>query len=416
MNKNTTKLALMEYLKPFHHRSLTNFVQFNGLNRYVKKFDRLKAIKLFTFAQLMQIPSYTAISLTLSKKKKLQKALGLSSISISQLSRSWRDVDDSLLAYVFQHMKQAVVKQWGAAKAKQKLDGLHLIDASLIMLTLSRYRWATYSKHKSAIKLHLKYIDAKSGSYPDQVILTTGNCNDKTQMEPLLTKDPDVLNVFDRGYVDYRLFDTCCEENVRFVTRLRHNADYIVIQNRPVDAQSGVQGDAVIGLGYRNTRYKMKHPLRLVECLDLEGKPFRIFTNDFRMEAHEIAEIYRRRWQIELFFKWIKQHFYVKKCYGTSRNAVFNQIYTAMIAYCLLILTQKKAGFSGPLVQVLHHFKESWDGHWRSFQEGLFRPPKRSSRGRRKPLDAERLFLETVRQYIAGDTEYFDEIMYDPLI
>ncbi|WP_081793791.1 IS4 family transposase [Paenibacillus darwinianus] len=126
----------------------------------------------------------------------------------------------------------------------------------------------------------------------------------------LVTEDPNVLNLVDRGYVDYREFDRYSAKSIRFITRLKSNADIHVIEERPVDPQSGILREAVVRLGNKNT-YLMEHPLRLIECLDKEGNRVMIITNDFNLSEEEIGDLYRNRWQIELFFKWIKQHLHV---------------------------------------------------------------------------------------------------------
>jgi len=413
--ENTTKLTIMEYLKPLDHKFLSHFIQQNACDRYIKKFHCKKALKLFVFAQLLQIPSYRKISLKLRSHKKLQKTIGLSSISTSQLSRTWRDLDSAWLESFYHHIKNETIKRLGLAKAGAALKGLQLIDSSLITFTLSRYRWATYSKFRGGVKLHLRYIHSIDESVPDEAIMTTGNCSDKTKLEELVSKDPEVLNVFDRGYIDYRLFDQYTEESVRFVTRLRHNADYKIIEDHPVDPKTGIQRDAVVWLGYRGTRYRMKKRLRMVECLDNEGNPFRVITNDFDMSAQEIADVYRKRWQIELFFKWIKQHLHVKRCYGTSKNAVFNQVYTALITYCLIVLTRSNLGTNKLLIELQQHVVENWDKSWRDFMTSLFRPPERTSKGRRKSPNVEHEFQLLLQNMQTEDVSFFYETNIDPL-
>lgn len=413
MDKDTIHLALMEYLNPLKQKFLQNLIHQHRLDRYVKKFNCLIATQLLTFAQLMQVQSYTDISLQLNTKKKLQQILGLSSISTAQLSRKWRDMDYAFLEQVYQHMVQCVISKYGLAKANKQLQCINLVDASTIILCLNRYRWAPYSKHKGAVKLHLRYIDTGETGYPDKVILTTGKVGDRKCMEELVVHEPDALNVFDRGYVDYRLFDQFCEKSIRFVTRLRHNADYKVMEERSIEPGSAVIQDAVIWLGHQGTRYVMKKHLRLIVCLDKDGAPMLLCTNDFDLSAEELGDIYRRRWQIELFFKWMKQHFHVKRCYGTSRNAVYNQILTALIAFCLGLLMKAKVQYKGTLLTLMKQVRLGWDESMERLLQLLFSPPKRTSKGRRRQRDTERIFVETYRQYVEGEADHLDTMEYE---
>ena len=153
----------------------------------------------------------------------------------------------------------------------------------------------------------------------------------------------------------------------------------------------------------------MEHPLRLIECLDSEGNRIRILTSDFNLSVEEISDLYRSRWQIELFFKWIKQHLHVKKCYGTSKNAVYNQIRLALITFCLTLLMQKNCTYSGSLLDVYKHLRLCWEETFAEFLKALFRSPSRSSAGRRK-WDHERIFEETAQQVEAGMTAHWDDI------
>ena len=409
------KFALTQYLNPLNHKCVSDHVQKWGLDKYVKKFDTVCAAKLFIFAQVKQIQHYTDISQYLNDKKELQQTIGLASISTSQLSRKWRSLDSKFLARTFQHVVRQTIARLGHEKATNRLQKLTLIDSSTISLCLTRYRWAEMSKHKSGVKFHLRFIHTEAGAYPEHVTLTHAKVNDRTQMDELVTDDPEVLHVFDRGYVNYKRFDQYCGASIRFVTRLLGNADFDVVESREVAPGTSIVRDAIIFLGPRNTRYVMKHPVRLVECLDKDGEPFMVCTNDLQLSAEEIAEVYRRRWQIELFFKWIKQHFHVKKCYGTSLNAVYNQIYTALIAFCLTLLIQAEASHTGPLLRVMKVLRLHLYDPFASFLQALFRKASRPSKGRGKTWDAERIFKETLHQYEAGEAEHLDDLTYDPI-
>lgn len=414
MDKDNTKSTFTEYLIPLNYEMMLQQIKHLNLDKYVKKLDCITTTKLFIFAQLTQIKSYTDIHMKLTQMEKLQQLLGLESIRISQLSRKFRDMDDALLETVFKDLVQQVSRRLGVRKTNEKLGRIHLIDSSTISLCFMKYRWAEFRKTKAGIKLHQRIIYCDEGVYPDEAILTPAKPADKTQMDALVVTDPDTLNIFDRGYLDYRKFDHYSRNKIRFVTRLKSNADIEVIQEHSLKPNANVLREATVQLGNKNT-YLMESPLRLIECLDGEGKLVRIITNDFRLTTNEISDLYRKRWQIELFFKWMKQHLHIKGCYGTSKTAVYNQIRVALITFCLTLLTKLKTTYGGSLLTVLKCLGNVWDQTYQAFMDALFREPTRSSAGRRK-VDHERIFAETLQQYEEGTTGHLDDLTIDPIL
>lgn len=170
-------------------------------------------------------------------------------------------------------------------------------------------------------------------------------------MGELVVEEKGVFNVFDRAYVDYKKFDDYCEKGILFASRLKKNALVKVIKELPVPPGSKIKKDSIVILG-KDGFTKMDHPLRRIETEDIEGNLVIIITNDFKLSAEEIGDIYRYRWQIELFFKWIKQHMHVKHFYGLSQQAVETQLYIALVTYCLLKLIKLKTGYEGPLLNI----------------------------------------------------------------
>lgn len=414
MDKDNTKSTFTEYLIPLNYEIMLEQIQHLNLDKYVKKLDCITTTKLFIFAQLLQIKSYTDIHLKLIETEKLQQLLRLESISISQLSRKFRDMDDTFLETIFKDLVQQVSRRLGVRKTNQKLGRIHLIDSSTISLCFMKYRWAEFRKTKAGIKIHQRIIYCDEGVYPDEAILTPAKPADKTQMDALVVTDPEALNIFDRGYLDYRKFDHYCRNKIRFVTRLKSNADICVIHEHAVQPNSNILREATVQLGNKNT-YLMESPLRLIECLDGEGNLVRILTNDFNLGTDEISDLYRKRWQIELFFKWMKQHLHIKGCYGTSKTAVYNQIRIALITFCLTLLIKLQASYRGTLLTVFKHVCLCWDKIFQLFIEALFREPTRSSTGRRK-IDHERIFAETLQQYEQGTIGHLNDMTYDPII
>jgi len=415
MDKDTTKSGLAEYLVPLCTESILQELNQLKLDRYAKKFHTAQFAKLFVFAQVKQIESLTDISMTLSANEALQKELDLESISASQLSRKLRDVPPSFMEFIFRQCVQQISRQAGMKRANERLGQIHLVDSSTISMCLSQYRWAEFRRTKAGVKLHLRLIFLDHQVVPDKVILTHARPADRTQMDELVVIEEGALTVFDRGYVDYRKFDAYCSASTRFVTRLKDNAViHEVLEERPIASGSPVTREALVHLGsYPN--YVMTHPLRLIQTKDSEDNLVTILTNDLTLPAEEVCDVYRQRWQIELFFKWVKQHLVLKQLYGKSEAAVYNQLWIALVTYCLLILMQLKVAHRGKLLHVYKCIRLYWDREFADFVRALYKGATRVSKGRRR-WPEEQIFKETLQQYRYGQTEHLETTNYDPIV
>ncbi|MDK2822040.1 MAG: putative transposase, partial [Clostridia bacterium] len=227
-------------------------------------------------------------------------------------------------------------------------------------------------------------------------------------MDTLVVEEKDAL--FDRGYVDYKKFDSYCKNSTRFVSRIKNNALVEVIKEFPLKPQNNIKKDQLVYLG-KDKITKMKDSVRLIETEDNEGKPVIIITNDFKLDVEKIGAIYRRRWQIELFFKWIKQHFSVKNFYGISQQAVKNQLLIALTTYCLLILLKLKTGYTGPLLTIKRLFAACLYEPFSSFVKKLYHKEKSYFKDRRR-INHELIFQETERQVLAGETDHLNDLTY----
>jgi transposase len=221
------------------------------------------------------------------------------------------------------------------------------LDATLIELCASVCDWAQYRRTKGAVKLHL-LLDHQ-GLLPSFALITEGRVHE-SRVARSLRFEPGTIVVFDRGYADYDWFAALDAQGVFFVTRLKDNADYGVLERRPVPSGSAVRRDEIIFL-YQATRGgHLDLFLRRIEVWDQEQKRVLVFlTNHRAFAASTIAAIYRQRWQIELFFKALKQNLRIKTFVGTSPNALHTQIWTALIALLLLKYLQLRARFGWSL-------------------------------------------------------------------
>lgn len=403
----------MEYLLPLDREFLLKQIEKLGLDRYTKKLDTVTFSKLFIFAQLKRVESLADISLELRTSEELQQELELESISASQLSRKLRDLNPSMYEAALGHLIQQVHREFGFQKGTQALGRLNLIDSSTISLCLTRYRWAEFRNTKAGIKMHTRVVYHEQTVSPDKVVLKPAKASDKTEMNELVVQEPDVLNLFDRAYLDYELFDQYCGNGTRFITRLKANAIVTVLEEKAVDPKSPILREAIVRLGNPGVN-QMKHALRLIKTQDSEGNLITIITNDMNMDTNEISDLYRYRWHIELFFKWVKQHLHIKRFYGTSANAVYTQIRIALITYCLLLLMQRKIAHRGNLLIVYKLVQLCWDEPLEAMIRKLYGNRTRTSTGRRT-YEHERIFAETLQQFEAGEAEHLDDLAYDPV-
>jgi hypothetical protein len=221
-----------------------------------------------------------------------------------------------------------------APKYKLKLTRkLYILDSTFIELCLSVFPWARFRKAKGAVKIHT--LMQADGSLPRFVVISDRKRHDAPVAKRMVFPERSFL-VFDKGYHDFNFYNQLHSNKITFVTRIKSNADYRVVKRRVVDRSTGVTSDHEIEFTGFYTHRKYPRTLRRIRYRDPEsGKAYIFLTNNFHLSAKKIADIYKARWEIELFFKCIKQNLKIKKFFGTTPNAVFTQIWIAMIAYLL---------------------------------------------------------------------------------
>ena len=228
---------------------------------------------------------------------------------------------------------------------------LYSLDASTIDLCLSVFPWASFRSTKGAIKLHVGLNH--DGYLPEFVTITEGKTSD-VEMGRALAFPSGSIVVVDRGYNDYDWYNQLTEKDVFFVTRLKANAQYRVINRQPVLKNKGMTSDQTIRLTSIQAAKKCPSRLRRVGYRDIDtGKHYIFLTNNFKLAARTIADIYKARWQVELFFKWIKQNLKIKSFIGTSKNAVMTQIWIAMCVYLLLAFIKFQSRMNKTMQQIL---------------------------------------------------------------
>ena len=228
---------------------------------------------------------------------------------------------------------------------------LYLLDASMIDLCLSVFPWAQYKTTKGAIKLHVG-LDYE-GSIPEFVSITEGKTGDVTARRVLQFPKGSIV-VMDRGYIDYAWFNQLNTNKIFFVTRLKRGTRYRVMEHRQVDQKQGLSSDQTIELTAAKASKACPIRLRRIGYRDPDtGTHYFFLTNHFKLSAKTIADIYKARWQVELFFKWIKQNLKIKTFLGTSKNAVLTQIWIELCVYLMLAFLKFQSKLALSTQQIL---------------------------------------------------------------
>ncbi len=326
-------------------------------NRYVKTFTAWQQYITVLYSQITHKDSLRDIETGLAGKSDRLYHLGLSGMHRSTLSDANAKRDYRIFEDMFYHLLIRCRDLTPKHRFRFR-NPLYTIDATVIDLCLSVFPWARFRKTKGAIKMHCLYDH--SGALPSFLTVTDGKRHEVTAARetpfPLL---PDSIVSVDKAYIDYPWLYSLNMKRIWFVTRAKSNIDYAVAGQHPVKDKR-VISDERISLEGPLTRHKYPGDLRLIRFYDEERrKTLTFLTNNFRLAATTIAQIYKSRWQIELFFKWIKQNLKIKSFLGTSKNAVLTQIWVAMCYYLLLtyIKYQTKYGYS--LLQLSRMIRET---------------------------------------------------------
>lgn len=277
----------------------------------------------------------------------LEKAPSHSTLSYANEHRPYELYERVFYQFLARCRSEALL-QGHKFRFKNKLMSL---DATVIDLCLSMYDWAKFRRAKGAIKLHM-LLD-HDGYLPRFAVITEGKTHEVTIAKKLHFPQGTIL-VFDKGYNDYTFFGRLCSDGVFFVTRMKSNAVYEVIEERPVPQNRHVRSDQIIRLTGVDAQDKCHHVLRRVEVWDPEEDRILVFlTNNLKLGATTVAAIFKDRWQIEIFFKALKQNLKIKTFVGTTANAVKTQIWTALLAILVVKYLKLRSTFGWSLSNLI---------------------------------------------------------------
>jgi transposase len=319
----------------------------------VKTFSCLDQFLCMAFAQITHRESLRDIEICLRSQKKKLYHMGIRGrVSRSTLAEANEKRDWRIYAEFAQHLIATARKLYKEDTFLDDLDEtVYALDSTTIDLCLSVFPWAPFRKNKAAVKLHT-LLDLR-GNIPTFIYISDGKLHDVNALD-LLSLETGAYYVMDRGYLDFERLFAFNQVPAFFVTRAKSNMQFKRRYSFPVEKATGLRCDqAIILTGF----YTSKHypdTLRRVKFKDVgTGKTLIFLTNNFTLPALTIAQLYHSRWQVELFFKWIKQHLRIKRFYGTSENAVKTQVWIAVSVYILVAIMKKRLNLQESLYTIL---------------------------------------------------------------
>ena len=341
---------LMEFVPEYEFRKCVK--RYRG-DRRVRNFKCWDQFLCMAFAQLTYRESLRDIEACLRTKSKKLYHLGIrGNISRSTLAdandkRDWRIYQDFAMVLI----EQARVLYSNDTFSVRLKRAAYALDSTTIDLCLSLFPWAKFRSTKAAVKLHT-LLDLR-GNIPSVIVISCGNLHDVNILDDLVF-EPGAVYIMDRGYLDFDRLFRITQSSAFFVTRSKKNTLFRRLYSREVNRSTGVIADQTITPAGVNSRNDYPEKLRRVVYRDPTTKKRLVFlTNNFSLAPKTIADLYKSRWQIELFFKWIKQHLRIKAFFGTSENAVRSQIWIAVAVYVLVAIIKKRLRLPHSLYTIL---------------------------------------------------------------
>jgi len=322
-------------------------------NHQVKSFSCFNQYLCMAFAQLTYRESLRDIEACLRSRREKLYHLGIrgrisrSTLAEANEKRDWRMYADFCQILISQARSLYADEDFGV----ELKETAYALDSTTIDLCLSLFPWASFRKHKAAVKMHT-LLDLR-GNIPSFIEITDGTLHDVNILD-ILVPEPGSFYIMDRAYLDFERLYVLTQLLSFFVTRAKKNTRFRRIYSHPVDRADGLQCDQSIMLVTPKSLAGYPEKLRRVKYFDAEREKYLVFlTNNFVLPALTIAKLYKCRWQIELFFKWIKQHLRIKAFYGTSENAVKTQIWIAVSTYILVAIIRKRLHLEQSLYTIL---------------------------------------------------------------
>jgi len=348
---NQGKYVFAQIVEFLPQRIFDKLVYQYGGNKYVKHFSCWNQLLCMLFGQLTNRDSLRDLIVAINAHNGKSYHLGFGkNVTRSNLAKANLNRDSKIFEEFAYHLIAIARKE--RANDDFKINGqVYAFDSTTIDLCLNVFWWAKFRRNKGGVKLHTLF-DVNT-QIPAFVHITPASVHDMNAMDYLFY-EPEAYYIFDRGYVDYTRLYRITKHSASFIVRAKKNLQFIRMYSREHNKSSGVRCDQIGRLSgfYVSKEYPEK--LRRIKFYDQEtDRMFVFLTNNFELSAEQVAFLYKNRWQIELFFKWIKQHLKIKAFWGTSENAVRIQVYSAIIAYCLVAIVATKLKIDRPTYEIL---------------------------------------------------------------
>ena len=350
---NSGKTVLAQILDGLHLEQFQRCVRRHPMARETPALSAYDHFAVMVFAQLTYRESLRDIEICLGSRRRLLYHSGIrGTVKRCNLAYANDNRAAALFAEVAAVLMRRARRLYADEPTELGLDGdLFAVDASLFELSLALFPWARWQGTQAAVKLNLKL--AVTTAIPAFGTIVAGRCHDVNFMDDLPVEPGDYF-VFDRGYLDFRRLRRIAQAGAWFVIRAKCNTRFYVCESRPVDKATGLRCDQTIRLKSKQARRDYPEKLRRIRYYDAKTDLSLVFlTNNFALPALTIAAIYKRRWEIELFFRWIKQHLRLRGFFSTCPNGVAVQIWTAICAYLLVAIAKREMALPGSLYQVL---------------------------------------------------------------
>ena len=348
---NHGKYVFAQIVEFLPQRIFDRFVNKYDGNKYVKHFTCWNQLLCMVFGQLTNRDSLRDLIVAINAHSGKSYHLGFGkNVTLSNLAKANLKRNSKIFEEFAYHLISVARKY--RANDDFKIKGqVYAFDSTTIDLCLSVFWWAKFRKFKGGVKLHTLF-DINT-QIPAFVHITSASVNDMNAMDALFY-ETDAYYILDRGYVDYTRLYKITQHSATFVVRAKSNLKFNRMYSRKLDKSTGIKSDQIGKLSgfYVSKQYPKK--LRRVKFYDQEtDRSFVFLTNNFEISAEEVAFLYKNRWQVELFFKWIKQHLKIKAFWGTSENAVRIQVYSAIIAYCIVAIVGTKLKIERSTYEIL---------------------------------------------------------------
>ena len=349
-NKSYVFAQFLSLLSRYEFQRVVNKYQGDYRTKNFKCWDQMACMVL---AHIRQENSLRDIDIVLNAHANKLYHIGIKQCPKSTLADANERRDYRIYEEFAKSLMHRARREYAQTELALEVDNaVYALDASIIDLTLSLFPWAKFRKTKGAIKLHAM-IDLR-GNIPAFLTITDGKVHD-VKVAPLVPIEPEGIYVVDRGYVDFAWLWSVHQTGAFFVTRLKKSLNWTRVFSHPVDKSIGLRCDKEVLL--RSLRLKNLYPNRLRRISfrdETQNRTLVFLTNNFTLPSETIATLYKARWEIELFFKWIKQNLRVKTFYGTSPNVVKIQIWIAMIVYLKLAILKERYHLEPSLSKLLH--------------------------------------------------------------